>query len=131
MSRATVLAAGRRAAEAGMTDTCTITRRTGTTDPVTGVPSTSDTPLYDGVCRVQAARAEAQRQDIGEDHELLLRLEIQLPVAGTEGLQVGDIVTITAAVNDADLTGRVFRIRDLAHKSEATARRVQVIEVTG
>ena len=132
MSRSTALAAGRKIAEAGMTDACTIRRPdgTGTTDPVTGVPSQSYTTIYTGACRIQQAQAQAQREDVGDDHQLFLRLELQLPVAGTEGLDVGDLATITAAVNDADLVGRVFRIHDLAHKSEATARRVQVIEVT-
>ena len=31
---------------------------------------------------------------------------------------------------DADLIGRLFRVRDLAHKTHATARRVQCEEVT-
>lgn len=133
MSRATALARGRKAAESGMADACTIRRPsgTGTTDPITGVPAQNYTTLYTGACRVQSARAEAQREDVGEDHQLLLRLELQLPVAGTEGLKAGDEVTITSAVNDSDLVGRVFRIHDLAHKSEATARRVQVVEKTG
>jgi hypothetical protein len=39
-------------------------------------------------------------------------------------------VTITASVNDPDLVGRVFLIRDLFHKTEPTARRVGVIERT-
>jgi hypothetical protein len=78
----------------------------------------------------QATRGQADRQDVGQDSLLLLRVEVQLPVVGSEGLAVGDEVTITAAVNDADLVGRVFVIHDLAHKSEATARRVQCTERT-
>ncbi len=45
--------------------------------------------------------------------------------------QVGDEIEITASVHDADLLGRVFRIHDLAHKTHATARRVQCVERTG
>jgi hypothetical protein len=40
-------------------------------------------------------------------------------------------VTITTSVNDPDLTGRVFAVNELAHKTEATSRRIGVIEVTG
>lgn len=132
MSRASALARGRVAADLGMVDACTIRRATGggTTDPDTGYPTQGYNSLYAGKCRIQQHQATADRQDIGEDQLLLLRLEVQLPVVGTEGLEVGDEITVTAAANDADLMGRVFRIHDLAHKTEATARRVQCIERT-
>lgn len=131
MSRATVLARGRAAAEAGMADTCTIRRVTGATSDSAGRETPTYATLYIGKCRVQQPGAQSQREDVGEDHQLLLRLEVQLPVAGTEGLRVGDQVLITASAGDADLVARVFRIHDLAHKSEASARRMQVIERTG
>jgi hypothetical protein len=44
---------------------------------------------------------------------------------------VDDTVTITAAVLDAQLVGRVFRVVELFHKSFATAQRVRVEEVAG
>lgn len=131
MSRASVLALGRAAAEAGMVDACTITRVTGrTTDPDTGEVTDTRSTLYTGACRVQQAQASAQREDVGQDHLLLLRLEVQLPMS-VVGLQVGDEVTITASEADEDLPGRVFLVHDLAHKTEATARRVQCLERTG
>lgn len=131
MSRASVTRRGQRAAEAGMVDTCTVRRRTGsTTDRDTGASTPSYTTLYTGPCKVQNSRAEAGRADVGEDYLLLLRLEVHLPAAVT-GLQAGDEIVITSAAIDADLPGRVFRIHDLAHKTWATARRVGVIEKTG
>ncbi|HET8717394.1 MAG TPA: DUF6093 family protein [Nocardioidaceae bacterium] len=131
MSRATALARGRTAAELGMADTCTITRITGrTTDPDTGEVTDTTSPLYTGKCRVQQHQATADRKDVGEDYLLLLRIEVQLPMSVT-GLAVGDLITVTDSAQDADLIGRVFRIHDLAHKSEATARRVQCVERTG
>jgi hypothetical protein len=130
VSRASVLARGRLAAEAGMVDACTVRRRTGTaTDPDTGATTPTYASLYAGKCRVQQATAQAQQTEAGQDYLLLLRLEVQLPMSVT-GLQVGDEVTITASAHDADLPGRVFTVRDLAHKTHATARRVQVIEKT-
>lgn len=133
MSRASVLARGRTAAGIGMVDACTIRRAdgNGTTDPDTGYPTQDYTQLYAGKCRVQQAQAQAQSEDVGEDRLLLLRLEVQLPIVGTEGLEVGDEVTMTAAAHDADLVGRVFLIHDLAHATEKTSRRVQVLERTG
>lgn len=132
MSRESALARGRLAAELSMQDACTITRSSGeVTDPDSGDVSGSTSTVYTGKCRVQQHQATADRQDVGEDNLLLLRLEVQLPIVGSEGLEVGDEVTITASANDADLVGRVFAIHDLAHKSEATARRVQCTERTG
>lgn len=130
MSRADVLARAQQAAEAGMVDTCVIRRSGGrTTDPVTGDVTELYSGFYTGKCRVQQAQAQAQREDIGEDHLLLLRLEVQLPMSVT-GLEVGDEITITAS-RDPDLPGRVFRVHDLAHKTDASARRVQCLERTG
>ena len=60
---------------------------------------------------------------------LLLRLEVQLPMTVT-GLRVSDEITIDTSAHDPDLVDRVFLVRDLAHKSHATARRVQVTEKT-
>lgn len=133
MSRASALARGRVAAEISMVDACVIRRRntSGTTDPDTGYPTQTYTDLYAGKCRVQQHQATADEKTAGEDDLLLLRIEVQLPVVGSEGLEVRDEITITAAANDADLVGRVFLIHDLAHKSEATARRVQCTERTG
>lgn len=115
-----------------MVDACTVRRRTGeSTDLDTGAitPTYLSPNPYAGRCRVQQAQAQAQQHDAGQDYLLLLRLEVQLPMS-VVGLQVGDEITITASVNDADLVGRVFLIRDLAHKTEATARRVQCTERT-
>lgn len=129
MSRASVLARGRAAALAGMVDTCRITRSTnGAVDENTGRIARTVQTVYSGVCRVQNQRAQSRAEEVGEDRALLLPMEIQLPNTAT-GLCVGDEVEILTSANDADLVGRVFAIRDLAHKSEATARRVRAEEV--
>jgi uncharacterized protein DUF6093 len=131
MSRASVLARSRAAAEAGMVDTCTITRAATTfTNPDTGQTTTSTTTVYTGACRVQQrVPGGARTTDVGEAHQLMLRMEVQLPMSVT-GVKVGDTVTVTASVHDADLAGRRFRVRELAHKTEATARRLGVEEIT-
>jgi hypothetical protein len=130
MSAASVLARGRAAAEALMVDSCSIRRKTGeSTGPGGVVTPTYGDPLYAGKCRIQQDKAQAQQQDPGEAYVLMLRLEIQLPMSVT-GLQAEDVVTITASAHDPDLVGRVFIVRDLAHASHKTARRVQVMEKT-
>lgn len=129
MSRETVLERARAAALAGMVDTCRITRRAnGAVDENTGRIAQSVQDLYAGVCRVQNQRAQSRAEEVGQDRALLLPMEIQLPVTVIR-LQVGDDIEITASVNDPDLVGRVFQIRDLAHKSHASARRVRAEEV--
>lgn len=113
-----------------MVDTCTIRRRSGeTTDPFSGDVTPTYADVYDGRCRFQQQQAQAQQSDVGEAYVMLQRIEVQLPVAVT-GLEVGDEITCTAAVRDADLVGRVFLIRDLAFKTDATSRRVRAEERT-
>lgn len=130
MSAETALARGRAAALALMVDACTITRVTGrSTNTTSGVVTPTVATLYTGQCRVQQQQAQATVEDVGEDQALLLRLEVQLPASVT-GLLVGDRITITASANDADLPGRVFLVRDLAHASHKTSRRVQCVEET-
>lgn len=130
MSVTTALARGRAAAEALMVDVCTIRRVTGhTTDDTSGVITPVSSALYTGPCKVQQAKATAGAQDVGEAHLLMLRLEVHLPMS-VVGLQAHDEITITASAHDQDLVGRVFLIRELAHKTAATARRVGVEERT-
>lgn len=127
------LARGRQAAESLMVDTCTIRRRGPGehTDPLTGVVTPSWQPIYSGKCRVQqsALGAASSPADVGEAAVRLVAFELQLPMTAV-GLAEGDEVTITASVLDEDLDGRVFTVIGLAHKTHATARRVQVQEVT-
>lgn len=128
--RQELLIRGRAAAEAGMVDTCQIRRVTAqTTDDLTGeVDKTyADPDPYTGKCRVQQTRLPSSADhEAGQDTIVLLTLEVQLPMAVT-GLQLGDEITVTAS-QDPDLVGRTFLVRALAHKTEATARRVQCRE---
>lgn len=135
MSRESLVARGRVKAEEGMVDTCTIRRPTGeATDPDSGevVKTYVNPDPYTGQkCRVQQNLAQAEQHDVGENYELKLRLSVQLPMA-VVGLRVGDEITITAVGpgRDPDLLGRAFLVRELFHKTDATARRVGVTERT-
>lgn len=129
MSRALLIARARTAAETGMVDTCTIRRSTGeTTDPNSGVITPTWQDTYTGKCRVQQRDVQAQQHDVGEDYVLLQRVQVQLPVS-VVGIQVDDEVTITAS-RDPELVGRVFLVRDLAYKTDASSRRITVTERT-
>jgi len=131
MSRATVLARGRAAAEAGMADTCTVRRViSDTTDDFSGDITETQQVIYTGKCRVKQTVALPETHEAGEDYVTLSRMQLQVPTSAV-GVQVGDEATITASVNDPDLVGKVLRIRGVAQGSEITARRFEVTEVTG
>lgn len=132
MTAQSALEAGRRMAEALMVDSCTIRRRTGTTtNPTTGTVTPTFSTLYTAQkCRIQTRGNWGEAKDIGEAALVLLTVEIQLPVTVT-GVEVRDEVTIDVCVNDAELVGREFRVKDLNHKSHGTMRRLMGTEVTG
>lgn len=131
MSVASALAAGRRAAERLMVDACVIRRRVGeSTSPDTGVVTPTYSTIYSGKCRVQQSETQARAVDAAEDYALMLRLQVQLPMDGTTGVRAEDEVVISTSALDADLPGRTFIVRDLAHKTHATARRIGVEERT-
>ena len=114
-----------------MVDTCTVRRRTGTTtDPDTGVTTPTYSTVYAGKCRFQQRQVSASPAEAGDAQVLMLRMELQLPMSAV-GFRVDDEVTADTSVHDPDLPGRVFLVRDLAHKSHATARRLGITESTG
>jgi hypothetical protein len=119
------------AAEALMVDTCTISRVTNrTTDTSTADVTETRIPVYAGPCRIQQHARTDSREDIGEASLILVRFELQLPVATSAGIAAEDIVTMTGSALDPDLVGREFTVMQVAHKTHATARRMQVQEVT-
>lgn len=129
MSRQQLLEEARAFFLEGCVDTCTIKRVTGEVTDVDGNVTPTYTALYSGVCRIQQQQPYAERKDVGQAYLLLLRLEVQLPMTVT-GLAPDDLLTMVTSVTDPDLPGRVFRVRDLAHKTDASSRRVQCTEIT-
>ena len=120
-----LLERGRTQAEALMTDTCTITRVTGSVfnDSDGTYTDTLDT-VYAGKCRVQLRNmAVAALPLSGERQVVALQLEVSIPLTSVAP-RVGDAVTVTVAPHDPALVGRVFRVREEMHKSQATARRL-------
>ena len=112
-----------------MTDACTITRVTGQElDDDNGTYTDTTSTIYSGKCRVQAqAQTVAALPLAGERQVVALQREVSVPVS-TAGVLVGDLVTMTASAHDADLVGRVFRVREEVAKSHATSRRLVVQE---
>lgn len=128
MSVAGVLDAGRLAAEALMTDACTVERGSGTPvlNETTGAYATTDDTVYSGKCRVQTRTAMAAERDAGDRFLIVGRVIITLPVTET-GFVTNDLVTITDA-GDPQLIGAKYRVRSVVDKSHATARRLECEE---
>lgn len=112
-----------------MVDACVIDRVTGepTPDPVTLVETPTYAVVYTGKCRAQLSDAIAERPVGGEHTTVSARTYIHVPVS-MSGLEVGDRVTVTASF-DPDLVGRVFLVRSMFHKTHATSRRLECVEV--
>jgi hypothetical protein len=133
VSVAALLANGRAAAEALMTDTGYV-RRAGalTTDPDTGVVAPSWSNVYassgtPGVLRVQQ-HAGTTAEVGGVAQADLAGLVVSLPITAT-GIIPGDQVVIVTAAHDTGLPARVFTVTRVLAKSHATARRLWCEEV--
>ena len=129
MSAQSATLAGRAAAESLMLDTCTITRRGGerTWDEESGTYTDAEpTTVYEGRCKVQTRNVSVSEVDAGEREVGVLAWEVHLPVVGSEGVRRGDTVTVTAAVFDAALVGRVFTVSGPHVGTAKTARRLPV-----
>jgi hypothetical protein len=120
---------GRRAAQQIMQDACTITRlATSATDPETAQVVQTRTTVYSGQCRISINSKNARPQNIGEDTLFIFRVQLQLPISAI-GVIPDDVATITASVYDPELVGKVFVVRELAHGTHITSRRLMVEEV--
>lgn len=129
MSREGITERGRRRAEAAMWDECTVRRRTGKTTGAGGVITPTWTNVYAGFCRVQTHNDQGAQREVAQAIVIIARKELQVPISAP-ALKEGDEVTITVCRLDAQETGKSYVIRDVPSKSEATARRLTMVEVT-
>lgn len=127
------LPALRAEAEARMVDACTITRPTDeeTFNDTTGTYDTSGVEtIYSGRCEVQLSDGlNARGTEAGGSDVSITRLTVKIPVSAV-GVQVDDLVTITAATWDVDLAGQKFGVIAGHSKTHATARRLEVERIT-
>lgn len=130
------MARGKAAAEAIMSDTCTITKP-GVGDPVfdeeTGQYAyPARVVVYTGICRLQVKadiNSNVVETTAGEREWTYLTAQLQLPVEGSEDVRVDHVCTITAAPYDSTLVGREFNIQGTYHKSQPNYRRFRLREV--
>jgi hypothetical protein len=139
MSASTAIRRGRRAAEALMVDSCTITRGGGgqVFDPATGqYVTTPGETLYSGPCRVKPQNTADRVVESGGQAVSLWPFVVSVPMAlepyedefgdayKTVAFQVDDLVTVTASQLDTAMVGLVLRVRQVALGSHLTARRL-------
>lgn len=140
------LAAGRALATGQMRDRCTITRQaTATTDTTTGQVTYNAEVIYgpglpaehpgaEGRCRIQQSQTSSgpgSEQTLAAADVRMVSVTLQLPVLASEGVQAGDLVTVTAAAHDPDLVGRTYTVTGESAKTAASSRRLAITEVTG
>jgi len=113
-----------------MVDSCTVQRAVGQhVDPSTKQVVLDFSTIYAGRAKVQATSTSGVEPQQPGDAVTVVGLEVHLPVAGSEGIIEGDLITITSSQHDSDLVGRQFWVSALHHKSFATARRLPCVEV--
>lgn len=117
---------GREAAESLMLDSCTVTRPGDpVTDPESGAVTPGSTPVYAGPCKVQQTIAQSSNPTAGGHAFTVQDSRVDFPVSAGP-LKVNDTVTLTVSVLDPQMSGSVFRVVELFHKSMATAQRTRV-----
>lgn len=129
MTLADTLARGRAHAERLMTDTCVITRVTGTAIAGNGdtTPTTAD--VYTGPCRVRPRQTQDRMVEQGGAEVGVGDLVVSLPITAI-GVAPGDVVTITASTYDETLVNRSMTVLGVLHGSQVTARRLSCQEVS-
>lgn len=123
MSARTAVIAGRRAAEALMTDHATITRPTVTTGPA-GLDTMTEAPVWAGPCKVQTYEAHETAANAAGALVTIQRYSIHLP-HHVDAVRVGDLIRVAGYLS-------VFRVTGLFDKTHVTSRRFQVdVETNG
>ena len=112
-----------------MVDSCEV-HRLGpqVTDYFTGQVTNTRTLVYSGACKFQQTISQASNPSSGGHAFTVQDVRWDTPV-GAGPFLVDDEVTVTAAVLDPQLVGRVYRVSELFHKTGATAQRVRVEEI--
>jgi hypothetical protein len=130
MSRETILAAARRAAEASMSGQCRITRftpmtlDTATLDLLDNDPS--DDLIYEGAFRMKSPSSAVLA--LNTEGQLLTAQQLLLciPIVAGAAVQVDDRVDIVDGGLEPGLTGRGYRIAGQYAQTWATEARLPV-----
>ena len=134
MSVANAVAAGRRMANARMTETVTVTTTTPgeVMDESTGtypdvIVSHYAGPNGDHRARIKFPTLTVSEQTPGGQTIAVQDVMLSLPVGFSSAVRVDDIVTVTGSTIDPDLIGRTFRIKGVAQAGQVSAHRFPVV----
>lgn len=119
-------------AEAAFTAEATITRAAGaaTFDRATGATTyAEDQVVWSGRCSVVAAGRPTEPRVGGRELAGTAWI-VALSVTGTEGVQVGDIVTVTAADESPGLIGKRLTVEDVDLRSRMVTRRLACVDLS-
>lgn len=131
MSRDVILAAGRAAAEAGMTDMCVVIESVAPgewDEEINDYGPAQEVFSYEGPCKVKAEGTQPALTESAGRPVVTVEPEIHFPVMTSAGIETGQVVRITSARYDPALVGREFTVSGLSASSQATARRLRVKE---
>lgn len=128
MSRASLLRAGRRAAERGMTDTLEVYSVAQEWNDETGTYEDVETQVYLGRGKVQTFESYERTPIAGAHQFTAMRPHVHLPV-NVQGVKVDHRVRVVASALSPTLAGSEYRIAGVSDKSHATALRFPVEEV--
>jgi len=130
MSRASAIAAGRRAALKGMTDTWLVYRVGLEWSDAAGADVETTTTVYVGPGKLQSYESYEQTPNAGGHEYTVMRPHLHLPL-GVEAADVApkDVAVCTASVADAAMVGVELTIEGRQLKTYMTARRFPVSEV--
>lgn len=123
------LTAGQALAEALMTDTCIVRRKTGATaqNEDTGTVEPVYNDQFTSKCKIQARSLQALQAEAGSRTATTVRLELHLPLSAAAAETFDQVeVTAVGALSDVQLLGRKFTITAPVAKSFATARRYEI-----
>ena len=117
---------GRRAAEKIMTSRVSIGTVRDATDPNTGDPIQTVTPVWSGRARIHTRTVAAQTVTGPSVVFASQDLVLSIPVTGTEVVRTGMAVKVTANPLDPALVDAIFTIRGTSGESQQVARRFTI-----
>jgi hypothetical protein len=117
----------RRLDESTMVDACTVKRLTGTTTDNDGNITPTFSTIFTGPCRVVRGGTLGAEAAAAGAVVVEARDTVNVPITAV-GIEVDDVITITASQLDPDLVGRYWRIAQPSRATYLTSRQFAIEE---
>jgi hypothetical protein len=130
LSRASVLADGRKFQEDGMLDQITAGSFTETIDPVTlATVRTITTTHYTGSALVKFPTLTVSDRTAAGQQYTTADVVVKVPI-GAPRIPVNDLIVVNASTSDLLLVGREFRVKAAPQSGQVTSHRYPVEELS-